>query len=80
MIRIYTIGLAILIIAIIANGIVVKLGLKSWYDFINLLTDQGMSALKEISIIDYFWLLIGYPLVLGLGYYLGDKLYTLLFT
>ena len=79
MIRIYTIGLAILIIAIIANGIVVKLGLKSWYDFINLLTDQGLSALKEISIIDYFWLLIGYPLVLGLGYYLGDKLYTLLF-
>lgn len=79
MIRIYTIGLAILIIAIIANGIVVKLGLKSWYDFINLLTDQGISALKEISIIDYFWLLIGYPLVLGLGYYLGDKLYTLLF-
>ena len=79
MIRIYTIGLAILIIAIIANGIVVKLGLKSWYDFINLLTDQGLSAIKEISIIDYFWLLIGYPLVLGLGYYLGDKLYTLLF-
>ncbi|MTE26732.1 DUF7672 family protein [Winogradskyella ouciana] len=80
MIRIYIIGLAILIIAIIANGIVVKLGLKSWYDFINLLTDQGISALKEISIIDYFWLLIGYPLVLGLGYYLGDKLYMLLFT
>ncbi|MBO6879120.1 hypothetical protein [Winogradskyella sp.] len=80
MIRIYTIGLAILIIAIIANGIVVKLGLKSWYDFINLLTDQGLSAIKEISIIDYFWLLIGYPLVLGLGYYLGDKLYMLLFT
>ena len=73
MIRLYIIGLAILSIAILANGIVVKLGIKSWYDFISLLTDNGLSAFSKLSVIDYFWLFIGYPLLLGFGYWIGDK-------
>jgi hypothetical protein len=78
MFKIYIIGICVLIIAIVANGLIVKLGLKSWYDFIDLLGQNGWSALKQIGLIDYLWLFIGYPLVLGFGYILGTKLYNLL--
>ena len=78
MIRLYIIGLAILIIAILANGIVVKLGVKSWYDFISLITDGGFSAFSKLSAIDYFWLFVGYPLVLGFGYWIGNQLSQLI--
>lgn len=79
MIRFYIIGLAILIIAILANAVILKLGIKSWYDFIELLNQNGISSLKALSIIDYFWLFLGYPLCLGFGYWLGDKMYYLIF-
>lgn len=79
MLRIYIIGIAILVIAIVANGLIVKLGLKSWYDFIDILSKNGTSALSKISVIEYLWLFIGYPLVLGLGYWLGDKIYLSIF-
>ncbi len=65
-------------IAILANAIVLKLGIKSWYDFINLLTSSGTSAFSKLSIIDYLWLFIGYPLVLGCGYWIGDKIHHLI--
>ncbi|WP_411767765.1 hypothetical protein [Winogradskyella sp. A3E31] len=79
MVRLYLIGLCILITAVLANGLIIKLGLKSWYDFIEMLSSQGWSAFKIISAFDYLWLFIGYPLVLSLGYVVGDKLYQLLF-
>ncbi len=79
MLRIYITGIAILVIAIVANGLIVKLGLKSWYDFIDILSKNGTSALSKTSVIEYLWLFIGYPLVLGLGYWLGDKIYLSIF-
>ena len=79
MIRLYIIGLAILVIAIIANAIIVKLEIKSWYDFIELLTQNNSSAFKMLSLIDYIWLFIGYPIALGIGYWIGDKIYQLIF-
>jgi hypothetical protein len=75
MLRIYIIGISILIIAIIANGIVIKLGIKSWYDLIELLQAQGSSAFEKLSVLDYIWLFIAYPLILGFGYWIGDKIY-----
>lgn len=79
MLKIYSIGLGILIIAILANGIIVKIGLKSWYDFITLLSQLGITAFSKLSVFDYLWLCIGYPFVLGLGYLLGLKIYNLIF-
>ena len=78
MIRLYIIGIAILIIAILANGIILKLGIKSWYDFIALLNHEGSSAFRQLSILDYLWLFIGYPLVLGCGYWIGDSIHKLI--
>ncbi|WP_178987761.1 DUF7672 family protein [Winogradskyella schleiferi] len=78
MIRLYIIGLAILIIAILANGIIGKLGLKSWYGFIELLSKDGSSAFSKLNILDYLWLFIAYPLTLGFGYWLGEKVSNLM--
>ncbi|MCA0132881.1 DUF7672 family protein [Winogradskyella alexanderae] len=79
MIRLYIIGLFILIIAIIANGLIIKIGLKSWYDLFALLDKFGTGAFKELSILDYVWLFVGYPLVLGCGYWIGKTLHKLIF-
>ena len=79
MLKLYIIGVFILIVAIIANAIIVKIGIKSWYDFIELLSEYGKSAFSKLSILDYLWLFIGYPFILGLGYYSGLKVYLLIF-
>jgi len=77
MMRIYIIGITILIIAILANAIIVRVGLKSWYDFIELLTNVGTNAFSKISLLDYLWLFVGYPFALGFGYWMGNQLYKL---
>jgi len=79
MLRIYIIGISILIIAVIANGIVMKLGIKSWYDFIELLQTHGSSAFGKLNILDYAWLFVAYPLILGFSYWIGDKIYQATF-
>ena len=79
MIKLYCIGLCILIIAIAANALIGKLGVMSWYDLLNGLGEKGMPIFKSLSIFDYLWLFIIYPLVLGAGYKMGEKLYELIF-
>lgn len=76
MIRLYIIGVSILITAIIANGIVIKLGIVSWYDFLNQLSANGFEALKSLNVLDYLWLFVSYPMVLGLGYWIGERLFS----
>lgn len=79
MLKLYLIGICILIVAILANAIIVKIGLKSWYGFIELLSQFGMDAFNKLSVFDYLWLFLGYPLVLGFGYLIGLKIYNLVF-
>lgn len=79
MLKLYFIGLGILIVAIVANFIIGKIGLKSWYDFLELLTLRGWDTFKIINLWDYLWLFCGYPLALGLGYLAGFQCYKLLF-
>ena len=80
MIKLYFIGLGILITAIVANAVIGKIGIKSWYDFINLLAEHQTAAFSKIGILDYLWLFVGYPLVLALGYVVGLKFYNIIFT
>lgn len=56
-----------------------KTNIISWYDFFHLLDDYGSEAFKKIGVLDYLWLCIGYPLVLSLGYPVGNKLYSKIF-
>ena len=78
MLRLYIIGVCILIIAIIANLIASKIGLATWYDFGPKFFKRGYIALQEIGFISIFWLFILYPIVLALGYLIGNKIYNLL--
>lgn len=79
MMRYYIIGIVILIVAIIANAVAMRLGLKTWYDFLSLLKDSGLAGFKTINVLDYIWLFIGYPLTLGFGYWIGQRIYDILF-
>lgn len=79
MLRIYIIGIVILIIAVLANALIVQLGWKSWYNFIQMLSNSGSSAISELSLVDILWLFFGYPFVLGFAYWIGDQLYKLIF-
>lgn len=79
MLRIYIIGIVILIIAVLANALIVQLGWKSWYNFIQMLSNSGSSAISELSLVDILWLFFGYPFVLGFAYSIGDQLYKLIF-
>tara|TARA_A100001035_G_C27595128_1_gene413806 strand:+ start:474 stop:707 length:234 start_codon:yes stop_codon:yes gene_type:complete len=69
MVRIYVIGISILIVAIIANFFAKIIGISTWYDFLNSFTDTTTSNFKFI---DYLWLFFIYPIILGLGYFLGE--------
>ena len=77
MLRIYVIGLSILLIAIIANVVVDKIGLSTWYDFGPQFFKRGFSAMQEVGLLSCIWLFILYPLVLGFAYIIGDKLFNL---
>ena len=74
MIKYFFIGVIILISAIIANIIAAKLGLKTWYDFLN-----GINNGVSLSIFDYICLFALYPLTLGLSVKFGLMLWDKLF-
>ena len=77
MVRLYIIGLLILIIAIIANVIVGKLGFSTWYDFGTDFFKNPINSIKEVGFFSFLWLFILYPIVLAMGYVIGDKLNSL---
>ncbi len=77
MVRLYIIGVSILLLAIICNVIVSKLGIASWYDFLENITKNEPN---NLSLIDYLWLFLLYPLCLALGYLLGDYISNLIFS
>ena len=74
MIRFYCIGLSVLLFAIAANGMATSLGLKTWYDFLDLLLTRK-EAMEGVTFLDGFWLFIAYPLILGGSAILGDWIY-----
>ena len=77
MLRIYLIGVCILMIAIIANVIIGKVGLSTWYDFGPQFFKRGFVVVKEVGLLSALWLFLFYPLVLAFGYILGDFIYKL---
>lgn len=71
-------GMAVLLTAILANVIAGLFGLTSWYDLTKMLYTEGSKGLRKIRLIDWTWLLVLYPLLLGLGAKLGATLYELI--
>ena len=54
MVRIYVIGISILIVAIIANFIAKIIGISTWYDFLNSFTDPITVTLNLLTTYGYF--------------------------
>ena len=79
MLKLYIIGISILVVAIFANFLAAKLGLLTWYDFLKSISEKGFQSVTSAGLVNLLWLFILYPLSLGLGYWLGDKLFNLLF-
>jgi hypothetical protein len=75
MLKIYLIGIIILVTAILLNGVINKLGVLGWYDFFNLLVDKETAPARKVRIIDMLWLFIAYPLLLGLAGLSGNYLH-----
>ena len=74
LIKLYVMGLMILIIAILANFLATQLGLKTWYDFLNQLGNRDALSLK-----DGLWLFVLYPLILGCSLLIGNMLWKSIF-
>ena len=78
MVKIYFIGVIILVTAILLNGLVSKLGIAGWYQALQMLSEKGSRTFAMLRVTDYLWLLIIYPFLLGCSYKLGEYLYSFL--
>ncbi len=67
MIKIYILGLVVLVSAILFNGLASKLNLVSWYDFLNRAIASGSKVWQTLRFVDLLWLFIVYPMLLGLA-------------
>ena len=81
MMRLYIIGLFILLIAIVSNTIANYINLNTWYGFTQeaIQKESVLTALKNQNIEDLIWLFIAYPMTLGGGYLIGEKIHSYLF-
>tara|TARA_B100000965_G_C19443594_1_gene692010 strand:+ start:293 stop:538 length:246 start_codon:yes stop_codon:yes gene_type:complete len=79
MTKLYIIGLSILLTAILVNTIAGYININTWYNFSNTILEKAsfVKALKEQSILDILWLFFLYPLTLGFGYLVGEKLFNI---
>jgi hypothetical protein len=65
-------GFAILLAAILLNILANAIGLATWYDFLGSLSRQGlMGSLRSLKALDYIFLIVLYPVMLGLAAYLA---------
>ena len=81
MIKLYIIGLSILFIAILANTLANYINLNTWYNFAQeaIQKESVLTALQNQKIEDIIWLFIAYPIILGYGYLIGEKIHSILF-
>lgn len=73
MLKIYIVGLIILVAAIVFNVVSSKLNIIGWYDFLTKLVAQGNATFSQLKLIDYLWLFLLYPFLLGLTCKLAIK-------
>jgi len=64
--RVFLAGWIFLVYAVVVNFLAMNVGLASWWTFIS---DFG----KTNRIVDYFYLFVIYPLLLGLGVFFTAK-------
>jgi hypothetical protein len=74
LIKLYLVGLVVLVLAILANFLAAQLGLRTWYDFLN-----QWGAGNALNFKDGLWLFVLYPLILGCSLLIGNMLWKSVF-
>ena len=75
-IKILITGYCILITAILANLLASFLNLLTWYDlYVSIIETNFIISLKSLSIVDIIWLFFIYPVLLSIGYIIGEYIY-----
>jgi len=75
LIKIYLAGLAVLLIAVALNLLANAAGLATWYSFLSQVSQQGFStAVQGLDVLEILFLVLLYPLGLGLAAYLTFSL------
>jgi hypothetical protein len=68
-------GYLVLFCAIILNVLAQKLGVHTWYDFLQMVSANGFAAaLTRMKLLDILFLFAGYPVILGLSAWAGFSL------
>lgn len=78
MIRLYLIGITVLITAVLATLFAEKIQCKTGYDFLKGLSNSS-NYWSVLKFKDMLWLFIAYPLLLGFGSFVGNLIYQKLF-
>jgi hypothetical protein len=78
MLRLYIIGIVVLLVAFAANMLAHVWGVKTWYDLFVLLQEHGWLGLRKLRVKDSIWLFVLYPLILGGGCMAGVWCYKVL--
>lgn len=60
--KIYIVGISILLVAVFLNFLAIKLGINTWYSFLDDFKEKGFSSL---NFFDYLFLFLIYPFLLG---------------
>jgi hypothetical protein len=75
LVKIYLAGITVLIAAVFLNLAAGWLNLSTWYSFLNAVSENGLSStLQSMKLIDYVFLMVIYPGLLGLAAYLSFRL------
>ena len=78
MIRLYLIGITVLITAVLAILFAEKIQYKTWCDFLKG-PSSSYNYWSVLKLKDVLWLFIAYPLLLGFGSFVGNLIYQKLF-
>lgn len=78
MIRLYLIGITVLITAVLATLFAEKIQCKTGYDFLKGLSNSS-NYWSVLKFKDMLWLFIAYPLLLGFGSFVSNLIYQKLF-
>ena len=71
--KLFALGWAILIVAIIVNLIAKSIGINTWYDFLTGMTDKGIKdSFKNLKITDILFLFVLYPGIFGVIIHFGS--------
>jgi hypothetical protein len=70
LLKILLAGLAVLVVAILLNILANLLGISTWYDFLQAVSQEGfIGAVRRLKAMEYIFLLLLYPFMLGLAAY-----------